>query len=119
MTEDSDEEKTATTPVAEVRNGSSGKKDESMVVKPMGNPRDQAGAGRIRKETARKTFGLNFREQRERLGLTQRDIAMALEIQQPYIVLVEAGNTNLNIDRMEKLAEAVDTPLHLLLRPRR
>lgn len=119
MTEDSDEEKSAPTPIAEVRNGSSGKKDETMVVKPVGNPRDQAGAGRFRQETARKTFGLNFREQRERLGLTQRDIAVALEIQQPYIVLVEAGSTNLNIDRMEQLAQAVDTPLHLLLRPRR
>ena len=62
-------------------------------------------------------FGANFRAAREALGLSQREAARRLKVNQPFISQVETGLANLTIERMAVLARFVGKPLFELLRP--
>lgn len=65
----------------------------------------------------RAVFGTNFRAARERLGLSQRETAKRLKVNQPLLSAVENGAANLTIERMALLARFVGMPLFELLRP--
>ena len=62
-------------------------------------------------------FGFNFKVAREHLGISQREAARRLKINQPFISDVETGAANLTIERMALLARFVGMPLFDLLRP--
>lgn len=65
------------------------------------------------------SFGSNFREVRERAGLSQPDAARRAGITQQAISDIETGKRlNLTLAMMTRLAEAVNTDLVILLRPR-
>ena len=53
-------------------------------------------------------FGRNLRALRNRLGLSQRDVAKASGIAQTDISLIERGQVNLTVGTMERLARVVD-----------
>ena len=53
-------------------------------------------------------FGRNLRALRNKLGLSQRDMAKASGIAQTDISLIERGQVNLTVGTMERLAKAVD-----------
>ncbi len=60
-------------------------------------------------------FGRNLKMLRNRLGLTQRDVAKASGIAQNDISLIERGRINLTIGTMERLAKVVDDDVTNLL----
>lgn len=58
-----------------------------------------------------RVFGGNLKAAREEKGLTQYDIAKKTGIAQPDISAIEAGDQNITIIRMAKLAKAVGKSL--------
>ncbi|MGE4482984.1 helix-turn-helix domain-containing protein [Acidocella sp.] len=64
----------------------------------------------------RAVFGANFKAARERLGLSQREAARRLKVNQPLLSAVENGAANPTIERMALLARFVGMPLFELLR---
>ena len=71
-------------------------------------------------ESQRALFGANLRAERVRARLTQKDLSAATGLTQAYISQVESGVSNITLDAMEKLAEAVGKPVRDLLKlPRR
>lgn len=62
-------------------------------------------------------FGTNFKTAREKLGISQREAARRLKVNQPFISAAETGAANLTIERMALLARFVGMPLFELLRP--
>lgn len=62
-------------------------------------------------------FGYNFKKAREKLGISQRETARRLKVNQPFISAAETGAANLTIERMALLARFVRVPLFELLRP--
>lgn len=71
----------------------------------------------ISSETERAIFGRNFRTQREKLELTQRDIHQMTGMAQSHISEIEAGTCNVAVDTMVKLATVSKTPIWRLLKP--
>ncbi|GAN80390.1 helix-turn-helix domain-containing protein [Acidocella aminolytica] len=65
----------------------------------------------------RAVFGTNFKKAREKLGISQREAARRLKVNQPFISSAETGAANLTIERMALLARFVGMPLFELLRP--
>lgn len=65
----------------------------------------------------RAVFGTNFKKAREKLGISQREAARRLKVNQPFISAAETGAANLTIERMALLARFVGMPLFELLRP--
>lgn len=49
--------------------------------------------------------------------MKQKDLARALDVSPPYISSVMAGNENLTIEQMSRLAEAAGGCLHLTIAP--
>jgi transcriptional regulator with XRE-family HTH domain len=68
-----------------------------------------------RKRTARHIFGQNLRRARERLGISQEDLAEKAGLHRTYIGSVERGERNVSIDNMERLAGAVNSSIQELL----
>jgi transcriptional regulator with XRE-family HTH domain len=62
---------------------------------------------RKRQQNLRVVFGANLRAAREAKGLSQRDLAAKAEFPQAKIPAIEAGRTNLSIDTMQRLADAL------------
>lgn len=62
-------------------------------------------------------FGENFHAARIKRGLTQMDIEALTGIQQAYVSQIEGGRQNPTLATMTVLAQAVETPVHQLLRP--
>lgn len=67
------------------------------------------------KKSARQTFGINLRQRREALRLSQEDCAEKAGLHRTYIGSVERGERNVSIDNMEKLALAVGETIQGLL----
>lgn len=65
----------------------------------------------------RLTFGRNVRAQREKLGMTQRDLHRLTGVAQSHISEIESGNSNVAIDTMMKLSVVTKTPIWKLLKP--
>jgi transcriptional regulator with XRE-family HTH domain len=68
-----------------------------------------------RTASARKVFGRNLRMRREALGVSQEALAHTANLHRTYIGSVERGERNVSIDNMERLAEAVDSTIAILL----
>lgn len=70
--------------------------------------------GRKRQENIRVVFGANLRAAREAKGLSQRELAALAQFPQTKIPAVEAGRTNIGIDTMQRLADAVGSTVSCL-----
>ncbi len=62
-------------------------------------------------------FGINFREARRKMGLTQVEVAVRTGIVQQSISDLENGQHNATLSTMERLAKAIDHSVTVLLRP--
>jgi transcriptional regulator with XRE-family HTH domain len=60
-------------------------------------------------------FGKNLREARERLGLTQEQVAERSGVQAGEVSRIERGKRDPKVSTMEKLAAAVEMPPGRLL----
>lgn len=61
-------------------------------------------------------FGRAVRLRRHDLGLTQEELAWRAGLNRTYVTDVERGSRNLSLSTLEKLAEALKTPLFTMLR---
>lgn len=68
------------------------------------------------KKNARKVFAVNLRAARTRKGLSQEELAEVAGLHRTYVGSVERAERNVSVDGMERLAEAVGTPLWVLLK---
>ncbi|MBS0984277.1 helix-turn-helix domain-containing protein [Gluconobacter cerinus] len=66
-------------------------------------------------EDALHCIGINVRNRRKNLGLTQVELAEMTGIGQRNISMIERGNVNLTIKQMQRIASALKIDLKLLL----
>lgn len=62
-------------------------------------------------------FGSNVKTARKAIPLTQAEFAERVETTQTYISRVEKGQIQITIDTMARIARALNTTLHDLLKP--
>lgn len=60
-------------------------------------------------------FGDTLRHHRSRLGLSQEELADRAGVHRTYIGMLERGEKNVTLRNIEKLAGALDVPIHTLL----
>lgn len=70
-----------------------------------------------KKQPAKVLFGIRLRAEREKLELSQEELAETADLHRTYIGQVERGERNISVDNMEKLAEAVKLELWVMLKP--
>ncbi len=63
----------------------------------------------------RVSFGRNVRRAREGQGLSQRRLALMLNMHNTYLGRIESGRCNVSIDTMSKIASALGTTVKDLL----
>lgn len=66
-------------------------------------------------ENLKQIVGNNVRVGRERMGLTQEDLAALAEIDLSYLSRMERGKANPSVEVVGKLAKALDTTPAALL----
>jgi len=64
----------------------------------------------------RMLFARNLRSLRQAHGISQEKLAELAGLHRTYVSSVERGGRNISIDNIERLAKALDTAPHLLLR---
>ena len=64
----------------------------------------------------KETIGKNIRLQRQEKGLSQRKLAMALDMDHSYLGRIEAGKCNISIDTVVRIAESLDVTFFDLLK---
>ena len=64
-------------------------------------------------------FGKNLRAARKVLGMTQKDIQRVTGIEQAFLSKVECGKSNISLETMITLSNAVNVPLSHLFSPPR
>ena len=64
----------------------------------------------------KKAFGLAVRKYRERLGVSQEELARRAGIHRTYVGDVERGERNISVVNMMRLARALNTDLSKLVR---
>lgn len=62
-------------------------------------------------KTVNDLLGLRIRELRRRAGLTQEQLAELLGIDQKHMSRIELGKSYPSLDRLERIANAVNIPL--------
>jgi transcriptional regulator with XRE-family HTH domain len=67
--------------------------------------------------TIREAFGRACRDTRIRLGLSQQAISDAVGVSRGYIAKLEAGSSNVSVDVMERIADALGIRLELVATP--
>lgn len=67
--------------------------------------------------TLQKQFGANLRAARERLGLTQEQLAAKAGLDRGHVNQIESGRQNASLATVEALAQAVGIPVHALMDP--
>lgn len=67
------------------------------------------------KGSARKVLAINLRILRAKRGWSQEDLALESGLHRTFVAHVEREARNLSIDNLEKLAKALDVPVHELL----
>lgn len=60
-------------------------------------------------------FGDTLRNHRGRLGLSQEELAHRAGVHRTYIGMLERGEKNVTLRNIEKLAGALNIPIHILL----
>jgi transcriptional regulator with XRE-family HTH domain len=66
---------------------------------------------------AQVVFGMALRKRRNELDISQEQLAHDAGMSRSYVTDVELGKRNVTVANMEALADAVNTPLWMLLRP--
>lgn len=66
---------------------------------------------------AREVFAERMRSLRQTKALSQEQLADLCGLHRTYIGSVERGERNISIDNMERIAEALKTPLGTMLSP--
>ena len=61
-------------------------------------------------------FGLAVRAVRQRLGISQEELALAAELDRSYLGSVERGEANLALINMVRIAMALNTNVELLMK---
>jgi len=64
----------------------------------------------------RRSLGIAVRRRRQKLGLSQEEFAELAEIHRTYVSSIESGKVAAGIEVCSKVAKALKTPLHLLIR---
>lgn len=54
-----------------------------------------------------KVVGARLRETRQRLGITQAELARRMKVRPPYITAVEAGRVNLTVGQLGTISSAL------------
>jgi len=60
-------------------------------------------------------FGLKIKEIRIAKGLSQEKLAELAQLHRTYISSVELGTRNVSLVNIERIANALDCPLHVLM----
>lgn len=60
-------------------------------------------------------FGAKVREERKRLGLSQEDLAERAGLHRTYIGMIERAEKNITLLNIEKLANALEVQLQVLM----
>jgi transcriptional regulator with XRE-family HTH domain len=63
-----------------------------------------------------KALGARVREERIKRGLSQEKFAELADVHRTYVGMIERGEKNISLRNLEKIAKALDLPLHSLLR---
>ena len=53
-------------------------------------------------------FGKKVREERDRLGLSQEELASRASVHRTYIGMIERAEKNITLQNIEKIAKALD-----------
>ena len=69
-----------------------------------------------RTPSARERFAANLRTHRLSLRMSQEELAEKSGLHRTYVGSVERSERNVSVDNMELLAQAVNTPLWMLLK---
>ena len=64
-----------------------------------------------------RTFGVNFKARRLAAGMTQRQVAEFTGMKRPVVTAIENGVGNVTLRTMQRLAEAVECRVEVLLTP--
>lgn len=67
------------------------------------------------KQSARQLFATNLKKRRLELQLSQEELAHVVGLHRTYIGSVERGERNISIDNMERLANALQCSIVMLL----
>ena len=65
--------------------------------------------------SARTVLALNLRRLRRERGWSQEELAARTELDRSFVAHVEREARNISLDNIEKLADALGVPLHVLL----
>ncbi len=57
----------------------------------------------------KKRFGLAVKEERNRLNVSQEELAMRIGADQAYVSRIEAGQMNVTLETVEQIAGALQT----------
>lgn len=60
-------------------------------------------------------FGQKVREKRTGLGLSQEELAERAGVHRTYVGMIERAEKNITLGNIERISEALRTPLHELL----
>jgi transcriptional regulator with XRE-family HTH domain len=64
----------------------------------------------------KKRFGLAVKEQRNRLNVSQEELAMRIGADQAYVSRIEAGQMNVTLETIEQIATALQANVVDLLK---
>ncbi len=70
---------------------------------------------RERPSPLRQTLARNIRAQRERLGISQDELAFRADMHRTNVSAIERGLRNVSVDNLYFLATALETEPHLLI----
>ncbi|MBI2119796.1 MAG: helix-turn-helix transcriptional regulator [Elusimicrobia bacterium] len=60
-------------------------------------------------------FGQKVRNERNRLGLSQEELASRANVHRTYIGMIERAEKNITLENIEKIANALEIPLNKLM----
>ena len=64
-------------------------------------------------------FGERVREERLALGLSQEELADRCGVHRTYVGMIERAEKNVTLKNIERFAQALEVPIHSLLKFRR
>lgn len=67
--------------------------------------------------TAREMLAVNVIRIRQQLGLSQEALAFKAGLHRTFVAHVERQARNISLDNVERLAVALEVPIHRLLKP--